>query len=319
MGRRISSIVLTWAATLSVLLMCFAQGLRAQESAASASALAVSPAILEQVLEPGKPAAFTLQVSNITNFPLPVKAMVRNFVVQSPDLEKTERERLDASQWFTIQEPDFILQPKQTRTVKGILQPPADAEPGGHYATIYFQPLIPQQALSPATAYMNSQVGVLAFLIVKGDITRTVEYANNLHAPNLVQGGPVNFTFSLRNTGSVHAMPTGKLSLYDSQGRLAHQLALPINVILPDGTKEYTLAWENAPAIGMYRAELEVTYSSDAPPLPKQSVTVWIVPWISITAGLIIGVAILVFIIKTRHRWRKAWRALREKEMRLGS
>jgi len=301
---------------LALVLLPGAQLVRAEDAPATKSALAVSPAIIEEVLEPGKPTPFTLQVNNITNFPLPIKTMIRNFVVQSETFEKTERDRLDASQWFNIEDPDFILQPNQVRTVKGVLQPPADAVPGGHYATIYFQPLIPQEALSPATAYMNSQVGVLVFLIVKGDITQKADYAQALQVPGFVRHGPVDFTFSLQNTGNVHIMPTGTLTIYDWRNKQVAQLDVPPNIVLPDAAKQYTMAWQAKHAFGKFRAELAVTYGETT--LPVATVTVWVVPWIKLSVAIVITAAIGMFVVKTRQRWRKAWQTLRGSDTKLG-
>src|SRR4051812_36555916 len=64
------------------------------------SALSVSPAIIEETLTPGKNTSFTLHVRNITDSPLPVAAFARPFTVQSTQLEKTDHDRLDASQWL---------------------------------------------------------------------------------------------------------------------------------------------------------------------------------------------------------------------------
>lgn len=289
----------------------------AQQTPSSQSALALSPAIIEEVLDPGKPVPFTIQVNNVTKFPLPVKAMVKDFTVQSVDLEKTEKARLDTAQWIKIAEPDFILQPNQIRTVEGVISPPADAVPGGHYATIYFQPLIPRDVLSPSTAYMNSQVGALVFLSVKGDITEDADYASGLKTPGFVSHGPIDFQFAIHNSGNVHIMPAGKLKVYDWHGKQVTELNIPTSIILPDSTKEYTTTWDASHAIGKYRAELEVSYADKT--LKRSVAQVWIVPWLELTLGGIIVAGATVFIIKTNRRWHKAWRVLRGKDTRFGN
>ena len=293
------------------------QVVRAEETPTSKSALAVSPAIIESVLELGKPVPFTVQVANITNFPLPVKSFVRDFAVQSTELEKTERARLDSSQWFSIKDPDFILQPNQVRAVNGTITAPINAVPGGHYATIYFQPLVPHEVLSPSTAYMNSQVGTLAFLIIKGDIEQKASFDSGLQAPSVVQHGPIDFTFTLNNDGNVHLMPTGTLTLFDMFGHEAAKLKVEPGVILPESTKPFTATWDAANALGVYRAELDLQYG-DNTLLPKQSVTVWVVPWVAIIISIVIVIAMTLLIIRTKGRWIRAWRSLFGRDMRLG-
>lgn len=282
------------------------------EAASSQSALAISPAIIEQVLTPGKPVAFTVQVNNVTNFPLPVKGYVRDFTIQSAELEKTERARLDASQWFIIEEPDFILQPNQVRTVKGTIHTPADAPPGGHYATIYFQPLVPIEALSPTMAYVNAKVGVLAFLAVKGDIEQEAVLSRSLQTASLIRHGPIDFTFSIRNTGNVHLMPTGKLTIYDGRGRKVETLDTSIGIILPSTTKKYTMQWKSPPPIGKYRAELALSYGTEHIQMQKTSANFWVVPWIEILTTAVLLLLTVLFVRKTRRRWRRTWRALHD-------
>lgn len=285
-------------------------GAQVSDSPASQSALAVSPAIIEEVLTPGKAAGFVLQVNNVTNYPLPIKAMVRDFAVQSEELEKADRSRLDASKWFTLEEPDFILQPRQVRTVKGTIAPPADAVPGGRYATIYFQPLVPQEVLGPSTAYLSARVGVLAFLVVKGDIEQKAAFHQDLRAPGVAQHGPIPFDFSLSNTGSVHLMPKGKLTIRDWRGRTTKAMDMPAGIVLPGAAKKYQLEWTAAGAFGKYTAELAVSYGSENTVLDKQMVTFWVVPWGNLLIGAIALTLAGLFVRRTRRRWRKAWRAL---------
>jgi hypothetical protein len=279
----------------------------------SHSALAVSPAIIEEVLTPGAPAAFALQVRNITHFPLPIKSFVRDLTVQSAELEQTNSARLDASRWFVIDEPDFILQPDQTRTIKGVITPPADATPGGHYATIYFQPLVPAAALSPSMAYINAKVGALAFLVVKGEMVQKATLATGLHTSPLIRHGPAALSFSIRNTGNVHLMPSGSVTIYDWRGRRTAVLTIPAGLILPDSTKNYTLRWQPPGVIGKYRASLSVHYGADHAVVSSTAVTFWMIPWAELLVGLSVLLITSWLIRRTRRRWRKAWRAFNYK------
>lgn len=296
--------------------IAFPGHLHAEDAQASQSALAVSPAIVEEVLDPGKPVEFTVRVNNITNFPLPIKGTAQSFTVQSEELEKTERSRLDVSQWIHIDEPDFILQPKQTRTVKGSIIPPKDAPPGGHYATIFFQPLVPSEALTPSTAYLNAKVGVLTFLVVKGEMTQGAGFKSGLKTDSWISRGPAKFTFSIHNSGNVHLMPQGRLVIYDWRGARVTTLELPSKIILPNATKEYLLEWSAPHALGKYRAELEVSYGDQQEKLAKSTVMFWVMPWFEIIGGSLLLGLLAFFVIKTRHRWSKTWRVLRGKDIR---
>lgn len=287
--------------------------LAAKEDPASKTALAVSPAIIEEVLEPGKPTAFTVKVNNVTNFPLPVKGFVKDMTIQGAQLDDAAKEKLDASRWFTIEEPDFILQPNQTRTVRGTIQTPADAAPGGHYATIYFQPLVPQEALSAATAYISSRVGTLAFLVVKGDIERKATLGKPLSASTHMGHGPVTFSFTLDNPGNVHILPSGSVVVYDWQGEKVGAFDIPPGLILPDTAKTYDFEWQPPQLIGKYTAGLTVRYDTDHPPLTSKSGDVFIMPWVEALILAVVAAGGLLLVAKTRRRWRSAWLVLRGK------
>lgn len=276
----------------------------------SQSALGVSPAIVEHALIPGQTVSFTLQVNNVTNFPLPVKGFVKDLRLQAENLKTSERSRLDASKWFTIEEPDFILQPRQIRIIKGTIQPPVDAVPGGHYATVFFQPLLPRDALSPSMAYVNTRVGVLAFLIIKGDIEQKSELAKPLMTSRLARHGPITFTFGVRNTGNVHLMPSGSIKVYDRHNRQVGNLAVPSGIILPETAKEYSIQWDPPSNIGEYRAVLEAKSGADVE-LERTTIIFWIFPWIEALLLILVLSALAVFIIKTKKRWANAWRVLR--------
>lgn len=282
------------------------------DTSVSKSALAVSPAIIENILTPGEPSSFTVEVRNITGFPLPIKSFVRGLTTEdhTSDLSQDEKARLDASQWFAIEEPDFILQPNQSRTVKGVINTPADADPGGHYATIFFQPLVPAEALSPSTAYINARVGVLSFLIVKGDIDQGAEFKSGIQTSKLVRHGPIAFTFSVHNSGNVHLLPTGKVAIYDTFNKHVADLTIPPGVVLPNSSREYTMEWEGA-GPGKYRAELSIEYGADGQQLPKSSVGFWVVPWVGLLFSLIALGTGIFFVLKTRKRWQHAWQELR--------
>lgn len=303
-------------AMLAVLILCTPLIVKAQSQDAnitSKSALVVSPAILEHVLTPGEPVPFTVQVQNVIDFPLPIKGFVRGLAVEEhTDLSKDERARLDASQWFTIENPDFILQPKQVRTVTGTIQPPANADPGGHYATVFFQPLVPAEALSPTMVYVNARVGVLSFLIVKGDIDQKAQLKTGLKTAGLAQGGPIEFTFSIHNSGNVHLLPSGKVAIYNMFNTRVANLDIPRGIVLPNSSREYTIKWDGPGASGKYRAELTAEYGPENLKLTKTTTIFWIVPWVKILLGSVLLAAAVLLARRIRRRGRRAWRAFHE-------
>lgn len=314
MAYRLMSRILVTGLVVSVALVSPVTAASQTPANPSQSALAVSPAIMEQVVTPGVAQKFTVRVSNITPFPLPIKSSVRGFSLVSTDLEKTEQSRLNSSGWFEITDPDFILQPKQVRQVSGTIHPPADATPGGHYATMYFQPLVPAEALTPSTAYLSAKVGVLTLLVVRGDIEQQAAFQDTLHTQGMIRRGPARFSFSIHNSGNVHLQPSGKLVITSGDKQVG-TVDVPAGVILPDSTKKYELEWNVPRAVGKYTAQLQLDYGDDtAPQLPKMTVTFWVMPWLEMLIGAVLAGATGLFVWKTHGRMGAAWRVLRGRD-----
>lgn len=291
---------------LTILLGLLAPNLRAQQ--APQSALAVSPAIFEAVLDPGKTTKQKITVTNTANVPLPIKASVKSFTVNE-EVASENRGIFDASTWFKVQEPDFILQPKQKREVHLTITPPTDAEPGGHYATVYFQPLLPAEVLSDTTAYLTARVGVLAFMIVKGDIIEQAKPAGPLSTAKIQQSGPINFRFKVKNEGNVHLLPTGRVTIYDWRNREVAKLPLAPTMILPKTQKELTVTWDKTRSFGLYHAKLDLVYGSEHKPLMFVPASFWVLPW-TVGLGILFGGLMLFLALRYRRRLRRAWREL---------
>lgn len=244
---------------------------------ASESALSASPAILETVLESSRPTLTTITIQNNTSFPLPIKGSASSFL--ATQYIPTDRlETYDASHWFTLNPADFILQPNEVKKIEVTITPPLDAEPSGHYATLYFRPLIPQDAVSASSAISLARIGVLAMMIVPGDI-KTALSINSLTAPAWQSFGPLTFTSKLSNQGTIHLLPQNTLTIKNIWGQTVKELKSDPSIILPHTTKDYSFHWSQKLGMGPYTATLETTYGTDQSPLISDVLTIWLIPW----------------------------------------
>lgn len=295
--------------------------LLAQTGESTQLAIGVTPAIRELAVEPGKPTSFKVTVSNITRAPVPVKSTA-SALVPFEDIQDQDKSMFDASGWFKVTEPAFILQPKQTREVAVTVLAPNGAEPGGHYATLFFQPLVPAQSASANTAYLGSKVGVLMLLVVKGNIERQLSL-QDINVPLVQQTGPVDLNVPIKNSGTVHLMPTGNIEITDITGRRIDTIALPPTLVLPKTTKLLTVPWDNKGRIGVFKAKVTAVYGPTHTKMSAGSRGFWIVPWF--WGGIIIFLLTAGGFVawRTRGRWRRAVHALshnnRQRGLRLSN
>lgn len=274
-------------------------------------ALGVSPAITELILEPGQSQKLLIEVTNLTNQPLSIKAAAGMFQLTEEVAEK-DRAIFDASLWIKFDQSDFILQAGQQKHVTVIVTPPPNAEPGGHYATILFQPLVPVAPDETIAAYVGTKVGVLNLIIVKGDLQETLTI-KDISAPPLSQHGPIEFSLALQNAGNVHLMPTGIVEIYNVWGKQVETLTLPPTLVLPKTTKNITITWDNK-RFGYYKAKATIFYGTNHQSLTSQRVHTVIMPWFNLILLIAAGGMIGFVGWRTRGRWRKALRVLFNKK-----
>ncbi len=287
---------------------------QAQTDNTSLGNLGISPAIMEKVVSPEKVVNGSLEVFNLTNFPLPVKAFVTSFSPKDLiDIPENKRDIYDASKWISINEPDFILQAKSHRVISYTIRAPKSAEPGGHYATIFFQPLVPEQALSPQNLYIVERVGTLVLLTVPGDITENIKAAN-FSVPHFSQFGPVALTLALENTGNTHIRPRGKIEVINFQGKVIFSTPLNEGLVIPGTTKTYAVPFGNSNTFGKFYARATIIYGTDQQKITATSNSFWVIPYIPVIILVITAVLAVFFLFKIRRRLYVALQVLIGKE-----
>ncbi len=290
-------------------------GPRAAQAETSTStiraSLLVQPAILELHGKPGEKLTAKVAITNQTDKPVPVKTVMSKLDLQD-DGQTGARDIFDASHWFKIIDPDYILQPGQQRDISLEVNLPIKAEPGGHYATIFFEPLLPYEALATDATQATARIGALAFVTVAGEQKTSASLTPVLATKAFRQFGPIDFNFGIKNDGNTHLLPGGQLGIYDSHGRLVEEISLPPGIVLPHTTRLFSLQWNKRFLFGKYTAKLQLSYGSEHKPLLSQ-VSFWVAPGIIVGLALAVLVAAIYLAFRTRGRWGRALRVLRSR------
>lgn len=254
------------------------------------TAISVSPAILESVVTLDKKNTTKVSIINTTNFPLPIKGQVSAFLTDEKISAKDEA-TFNASSWFALEPADFILQPMEKKDVIVTITPPNNAEPGGHYATIYFLPLIPAEVVAKESTVSLSRVGVLTFLIVPGDMNEELSI-RKFEVPKFKTFAPFNIDITLYNEGNIHILPAGNIEVKDIRGKVVESLTLSPNIILPHTEKPHSLSWGKFTSFGRYTITLTLNYGANRNTLVSDSKHIWIIPW-----PIILGVFVLLTLL----------------------
>lgn len=300
-------------------------------STAQAQALAVSPVLYDFEIATGASKQGSVTITNDTGEEETFALHVRNFTASG---ECGQQEYLEESQpsdlasWIFPERPSVTLEPGESQDFPFVVNVPRDAEPGGHYATIFFS-RVPDPANQTGVG-VGSEVGILILVNVPGDVREDARIESfTLRGSSVRDRLPVYFDLRIRNLGSVHFRTRGTLVVKNMLGRTVSRLsANPNNVAtLPNSIRRVESVWartltdeqdqdpcfyppvsdtsrdggflENLRnewdnfALGRYQASVDITYGAAATPLQSETVTFWIIPWRMLTmAGAVI---ILVF------------------------
>lgn len=195
---------------------------------------------------------------------------------------------------------------------------PNDAEPGGHYATIFFGRAGGTVGNGSGVG-VAEQVGVLLLVRVPGNIRESLNVESfRVIGPSTVNRRPVAFELRVKNTGSVHERPAGQIVITNMVGSVVAKIpANPNNgAVLPASIRRFGAGWDASAPIakggffaeaanewknfgfGKYTARVDATYGPMKTPLERAAVSFWIIPWhlIAIAAGLLIVLIVLIMV-----------------------
>lgn len=209
-----------------------------------AKALTISPVRFEISGESGQTLIGEITLSNEDN-------IVRTFYSSSENFEargeggdpyfKPAEEGL--STWIKT-ESKIVLQPEETKTVPFSIEIPEGADPGGHFAAIFWSNMPPRNE-GEQQMIVGARLGTLVLLRVAGEIREgggILEFgAENKVFTHL----PISFFYRLANDGNDWIRPEGEIKIRNIIGLQTAVLnANPVQGnILPDSVRRFNVEW----------------------------------------------------------------------------
>ncbi|MEM2947064.1 MAG: hypothetical protein QXN96_02360 [Candidatus Bathyarchaeia archaeon] len=294
--------------------------------APSASALTISPPLMEFDARPGDALVDVVKLYNETNEPLTLTASVQNFKALgetgTPEFLPVE-EKVGLASWIKLDETEVTLAPQERKSVLFTINVPGDAEPGGHFAGILWSAGTPTAA-APGEAAVGivAKTGTLILVRVAGEVNeagRIVEFSTDKTSYNYL---PVNFTVRFENTGNVHLKPTGTIEIRNMWGTKVAQMAVNENLanVLPKSIRRFEATWQKEAlplgasewqkerqngAWGKYTAVVTLSYGIDGSVVQAKT-SFWVFPWrvaLFYLVLLVIIVLLLVQGVKKYNKW----------------
>ncbi len=243
--------------------------------------MAVSPQIFELDFFLGESTTRKIKIRNTSEVAMPINVIVANFFAVENSGEMLFDESIgdisiDSSQWIEIETPNFILDPGERKDIYFSINVPDNAETGGHYAVVLFEPQLPSfyfkesqprsipvigvlfllsvKTLSLEPVAMNEQIEIVQFGIPKEQRMQNLEktLASIINVIPLVSAGdislvektPSNFVLFIKNSDIFHHKLKGKLAVYDTFGNKVGETNIKRTTILPGKTRRFPVDFQ---------------------------------------------------------------------------
>jgi len=279
-------------------------------------ALEIAPPVITVSANPGQTINTQISLRDVSTSKLIVTGQVNDFVADGEDgtpkilLEDEGTDNPYSLKSWISPLPQLLLEPRQIKNLPVTISVPSNASPGGYYAVVRFT-ATPSELDSTGVS-LSASLGALILVRVNGDIAEKMEIAEfsvnrNGKTGTLFERTPLEFVERIRNTGNIHDMPTGQVTITDMFGKKVAtvNINLPPRNILPQSTRKFTQPLDssvigNKILFGKYTAELRVVYGADKEAITS-NLTFWVIPYTLIGIGivaLVIGFITLRFLIR---------------------
>jgi hypothetical protein len=278
----------------------------------TSNALKVSPVRTDLELKPGESKTIDVYVQNITKTDIKLHAIVNDFTASKDEsgtpniiLDENKSAPIRSFKKYVTPIADFSVKPTEQHDVKVTITIPKDADAGGYYGAVRFEPASSDtnQNLS-----LSASVGSLVLVTVPGDLKESANIAsldarkidpktNNETAGSFFTNGKHLFgAVRIQNAGNIQVQPFGKVLLKKSGKTVASyevNNVSPRGNVLPDSIRKFEFDMSNnVGAFGKYTLEANLGYGTKGELLTATK-TFYVVP---IPVMIVIALVLLLIL-----------------------
>jgi hypothetical protein len=280
-----------------------------------ADSIRVSPAIYTPVLSPGKTLEYDLTLENLLSIPLPVKLSLDDFQVQDKtgNIQIEDNSSSSVKSWVKMTPNDLILNPKEKRAVKIMIETPQEIPFGGYFGMIFAE--IKSQDSQGASSTLNTKIGSLIVANIGQSTQATRNGDLNISSkPQQVIFSDKNLSieFSVKNSSLYHFVARPFLSSSPLLSNTLHNEDLGEKFIFPYKSRQWSS--RISPKLtfpGIYKLNLSISLG-DGVKIDENFYVLYL-PWQILLVGSLVTISGVVLI---RHlKFKKV--SLRKKSSKL--
>ncbi len=316
------------AVSVAILLTLFLSSFLAQIH--QAKALTVNPR-LELTGDPGSTIKTDLKITNEDRSSGTFFLRTENFNSQDETGNPSFNLRRDGLATWVKAPLSITLGPGETINLPIEISIPQDAEPGGHYAALFFLADPPNLEDESGAVAISSKLGSLILLRVNGDFNQEANILEfgTTGKQKFFSHLPIQFYYRFQNTGDDHLKPIGDVEISNLIGQSVKMLAAnPIEgSVLSKSIRKFTTVWNTKRgsykqepiidlpksdslaywdavnyqarnfAFGRYSANLELAFGTKELQSANSRFVFYVIPW-QLLSVAIPSIIILLFIIR---------------------
>lgn len=281
----------------------------------------VAPGKTEIYLNPGESVVKNITVTNRVDQTVSFKLTTEDFVgtddARQPVVLLGDTNSPNSLKEFIVPEIiEFNLEFGEKITIPVTISVPLNAEPRGYYGALIISNKPDQIAADgevpdevKGRTRIVSRIGSLFLLRINGEGIEqgTVEGFKTIGPTRTFYSArPPGFEIAYKNTGNVHLVPYGTVTIKNIFGQVIKTLPVDAYFVLPDSTRYREILWGSGFSLGRYTANLSL-YKGYNNEYDEAKIAFWIIPWkilIPVFACIMLIIGIFYYIL-TRFELRK--------------
>jgi hypothetical protein len=273
--------------------------------------MTVVPPTVEVSLAPGEHVEGTMKLINDSPEALDFSAIMQDFIVDNdqgiPNIlpPDTLSNKYSAASWIGLNASGITIPSHTRQNLTYYINVPSTAKPGGHYAVVVFNPKVPNANRQYSGSTINSQIGTLFYVTVKGPITEKAQ-VTKFDAKRFVENGPITVNTTIKNMGDNHIRPRGYITVTNMFGNTSYTVPLDEHNIFPEASREFSNVFGKKFMLGRYTATLKANYGQNNNLPLAATIVFWVFPWKVVLVALLIIVAIVLGALYLRKNKKKS-------------
>ncbi len=272
-----------------------------------AAGVAISPALIEEALDPGQEKDYVLTVQN-------KEAVDRTFFFSTKNISDVtdtgqpifakdinEVTGMELAKWIELAQTEMTLAPNEKGFLNFKMRLPQDASPGSHFGGVFVSVEPPDiESSGAAIAY---EVANIISIRVSGDVNETASIRQFSTDKYFYGSKNVEFDIRIENPGNVLVRPIGPLEVRNMLGQKVESLIFNENqaAVFPGRTRDYDMKWEGQGlGFGRYEAVVSAVYGEyNGKKTISSTVSFWILPMsiIGPALGALAFLLLITFVI----------------------